>query len=160
MKKFILAAATLISTISFSQEIYLITRTKSVEYVADGYQKVNEIKSKSKSTDTVIENRSFRIIIDNLLDPNSKSGCVVLKQNGDLAGQRLLQDIEQTADIIMFAYDAYRIDAEVTQKFRMNFKFSTSNNKSPIAYYFDNTDNTMHLIEFAEYKIQKIEYQK
>lgn len=160
MKKLVLAFATLISTVSFSQEIYLITRTKAVEYVANGYQRFNEIKSKSTSIDTIVENRSFRIIIDNLLDPDTKSGCVVLKQNGQLAGQRLLQDLEQTGDVIMFAYDAFRVDEEVTQKFRMNFNFSTSNNRAPVAYYFDTTDNTMHLIEFAEYKIQKIEYQK
>jgi hypothetical protein len=160
MKKLVLAFATLISTVSFSQEIYLITRTKSIEYVADGYQRFNEIKLKSTSSDTIVENRSFRIIIDNALDPDTKSGCVVLKQNGDLAGQRLLQDLEQTGDIIMFAYDAFRRDEEVTQKFRMNFNFSTSNNRAPVAYYFDTTDNTMHLIEFVEYKIQKIEYQK
>lgn len=159
MKKLVLAFATLISITSFSQEIYLITRTKAVEYVANGYQRFNEIKSKSTSSDTIVENKSFRIIIDNLLDANKKSGVVVLKQNGDLAGQRLLQDIEETGDIIMFAYDAFRRDEEVTQKFRMNFNFSKSNNRAPVAYYFDNTDNTMHLIEFLEYKIQKIDYQ-
>jgi hypothetical protein len=158
MKKLTLVFALVIGMIGNAQEIYLITRTKAVEYVANGYQKVNEIKSKSISSDTITENRSFKIIIDNLMDPNSKSGCVILKQNGELAGQRIIQDLEQTGNVIMFAYDAFRYDEEITQKFRMNFNFSTSNDKSPIAYYFDTTDNTMHLIEFVEYSLQTLEY--